>query len=163
MSAFDSSYSAESSISLPAISSVTAVNAAVTGLASRTLSWTAPTYADKYIITLDGTQISDVYGQTSYSAEKLNQGQHSFSVIAYNSANRTFDSASFSTTFSLPVIPTATGLSFNRSVINGGTLTWVAPTYANQYDVYDGDTLVKSGVTTNQYAFTGLTQGAHTF
>lgn len=159
---YNSDYSAEVSLDLSAISAVGKVSFSKTDLAAGRISWDKTDLATNYSVSIDGSVVSSDSTDLYYDASKLTSGDHTISVIAYNSANRTYDSSSTTGSLSLSVISAPTNFSYSQASINSVTLSWTAPTYATQYDIYDGTSLVASDVTGTSKTLSSLAPGSHT-
>lgn len=127
-----------------------------------TLTWNKADGADSYEIYVDNAEDSEATvhsGTTSYTVTGLeNEKEHTFKVVAVNSAGRSAGVTAKATPKEPTEHPGAFTLSGSGN--NGtATLSWTASQWATSYTVKRGETTLKDGITELTYQDTGLTNG----
>ncbi len=127
-----------------------------------TLTWNKADGADSYEIYVDDAEDSEATvhsGTTSYTVTGLeNDKEHTFKVVAVNSAGRSAGVTTKATPKEPTELPGAFTLSGSGN--NGtATLSWTASQWATSYTVKRGETTLKEGITELTYQDTGLTNG----
>ena len=139
--------------------------ATATGQTTISLTWDAVPNATSYNVYSNGNVVVSGFAQTTYIVKNLTPGiQYCYEVKAVNEAGESEASESAcATTESEPVTPTVPAAPTNLvATVTGQTaisLTWNAVQNATSYNVYNGETVVVSGLTVTSYTVEGLTAG----
>ena len=139
--------------------------ATATGQTTISLTWDAVQNATSYNVYSNGNVVVSGFAQTTYIVKNLTPGiQYCYEVKAVNEAGESEASESAcATTESEPeesTIPEApTNLVATATGQTAISLTWDAVPNATSYNVYNGETVVVSGLTVTSYTVEGLTAG----
>ena len=139
--------------------------ATATGQTTISLTWDAVPNATSYNVYSNGNVVVSGFAQTTYIVKNLTPGiQYCYEVKAVNEAGESEASESAcATTESEPVTPTVPAAPTNLVATATGqttiSLTWNAVQNATSYNVYNGETVVVSGLTVTSYTVEGLTAG----
>ena len=139
--------------------------ATATGQTTISLTWDAVPNATSYKVYSNGNVVVSGFAQTTYIVKNLTPGtQYCYEVKAVNEAGESEASESAcATTESEPVTPTVPAAPTNLVATATGqttiSLTWDAVQNATSYNVYNGETVVVSGLTVTSYTVEGLTAG----
>ena len=139
--------------------------ATATGQTTISLTWDAVPNATSYNVYSNGNFVVSGFAQTTYIVKNLTPGiQYCYEVKAVNEAGESEASESAcATTESEPVTPTVPAAPTNLVATATGqttiSLTWNAVQNATSYNVYNGETVVVSGLTVTSYTVEGLTAG----
>ncbi len=136
--------------------------ATATGQTTISLTWTAVPNATSYNVYSNENVVASGLTVTSYTVEGLTAGtEYCYNVTAVNEIGESEHSAeACATTESVPTAPAApTNLVATATGQTTISLTWDAVQNATSYNVYNGETVVVSGLTVTSYTVEGLTAG----
>ena len=136
--------------------------ATATGQTTVSLTWTAVPNATSYNVYSNENVVASGLTVTSYTVEGLTAGtEYCYNVTAVNEIGESEHSAeACATTESVPTAPAApTNLVATATGQTTISLTWDAVQNATSYNVYNGETVVVSGLTVTSYTVEGLTAG----
>ena len=136
--------------------------ATATGQTTISLTWTAVPNATSYNVYSNGNLVVSDLTATTYTVEGLTAGtEYCYNVTAVNEAGESAHSTSAcATTLAVPTAPAApTNLVATATGQTTISLTWNAVQNATSYNVYNGETVVVSGLTVTSYTVEGLTAG----
>ena len=136
--------------------------ATATGQTTISLTWNAVQNATSYNVYNGETVVVSGLTVTSYTVEGLTAGtEYCYNVTAVNEIGESEHSAeACATTESVPTAPAPpTNLVATATGQTTISLTWNAVQNATSYNVYNGETVVVSGLTVTSYTVEGLTAG----
>ena len=136
--------------------------ATATGQTTISLTWNAVQNATSYNVYNGETVVVPGLTVTSYTVEGLTAGtEYCYNVTAVNEIGESEHSAeACATTLAVPTAPAApTNLVATATGQTTISLTWDAVQNATSYNVYNGETVVVSGLTVTSYTVEGLTAG----
>ena len=136
--------------------------ATATGQTTISLTWNAVQNATSYNVYNGETVVVSGLTVTSYTVEGLTAGtEYCYNVTAVNEIGESEHSTeACATTLAVPTAPAApTNLVATATGQTTISLTWNAVQNATSYNVYNGETVVVSGLTVTSYTVEGLTAG----
>ena len=136
--------------------------ATATGQTTISLTWDAVPNATSYKVYSNGNLVVSDLTATTYTVEGLTaEIEYCYNVTAVNEIGESEHSTeACATTLAVPTAPAApTNLVATATGQTTISLTWNAVQNATSYNVYNGETVVVSGLTVTSYTVEGLTAG----
>ena len=131
--------------------------ATATGPYSIALTWKAVDGATRYKIYRDSNLIASYVNNPSYSSEGLTQSTtYCYTVVAVNENGESAESNEACATTDLAIPTAPQNVVAEAASSSSITLTWNAVAGAATYNIYLGDALVASGITSTEHTINGL-------
>lgn len=131
--------------------------ATATGPYSIALTWKAVDGATRYKIYRDSNLIASYVNNPSYSSEGLTQATtYCYTVVAVNENGESAHSNEACATTDLAIPTAPQNVVAEAASSSSITLTWNAVAGAATYNIYLGDALVASGITSTEHTINGL-------